>query len=91
MNTHEEEGEEEGRTPTSKRKIEAAAGRSALQQAGEETPTQRKQSTLPGARKRQTSTYYDVVCIVRKKVLFSKRPEPVVHGLGAAASAGGKK
>lgn len=26
-----------------------------------------------------TSTYYDVVCIVRHRILFSKRPEPVVH------------
>ncbi|CAO1624093.1 unnamed protein product [Sympodiomycopsis kandeliae] len=24
-------------------------------------------------------TQYDVMCIVRKKILFSKRPEPVVH------------
>ncbi|PWN20608.1 hypothetical protein BCV69DRAFT_282821 [Microstroma glucosiphilum] len=78
----EREGEADGRTPTTKSK-----SKTAIQATGEETPTQRgKQSAIPGgARKRQTSTYYDVVCIVRKKVLFSKRPEPVVHGLGAAA------
>lgn len=35
-----------------------------------------------GERKRPTATYYDVMCIVRKKVLFSKRPEPVVHAQG---------
>lgn len=32
-----------------------------------------------GVRKEVTSTYYDVVCIIRQKLLFSKRPEPVVH------------
>lgn len=30
-------------------------------------------------RKGQTSTYMEVVCIIRKKLLFSKRPEPVVR------------
>lgn len=29
--------------------------------------------------KGQTATYMEVVCIIRKKILFSKRPEPVVR------------
>ncbi|MCO5585276.1 hypothetical protein L7F22_039209 [Adiantum nelumboides] len=29
--------------------------------------------------KDQTATYMEVVCIIRKKILFSKRPEPVVR------------
>lgn len=102
LNNYEEEEAKAGRTPTSKAKAKtktktqrnAAEGPpTSLLLAGDETPTQKqqRQSTIPGARKRQTSTYYDVVCIVRKKVLFSKRPEPVVHGLGAVAAVGVKK
>lgn len=36
--------------------------------------------------KRETAVYFDVVCIIRKKILFSKRPEPVVRlqGMGEA-------
>ncbi|PWN28140.1 hypothetical protein BDZ90DRAFT_163504 [Jaminaea rosea] len=41
--------------------------------------------TSRARRTRQTATYYDVVCIIRKKVLFSKRPEPLVHGVGDGA------
>lgn len=29
--------------------------------------------------KKNTSTYFEVVCIIRNKILFSKRPEPVVR------------
>lgn len=29
--------------------------------------------------KKSTSTYFEVVCIIRKKILFTKRPEPVVR------------
>lgn len=29
--------------------------------------------------RQSTSTYFEVVCIIRKKILFSKRPEPVVR------------
>jgi hypothetical protein len=29
--------------------------------------------------KKSTSTYFEVVCIIRKKMLFTKRPEPVVR------------
>jgi hypothetical protein len=29
--------------------------------------------------KKNTSTYFEVVCIIRKKILFTKRPEPVVR------------
>ncbi|CAO1629386.1 unnamed protein product [Jaminaea pallidilutea] len=56
-------------------------GKSALQPRGEdiiETPT-----TMLGKRSKETSTYYDVVCVVRKKILFNKRPEPVVHAAGS--------
>lgn len=56
-------------------------GKSALKQRGEdtiETPT-----TMLGKRSKETSTYYDVVCVVRKKILFNKRPEPVVHAAGS--------
>lgn len=35
--------------------------------------------------KRETSTYFEVVCIIRKKLLFSKRPEPVVRLDGEGA------
>ncbi|PWN33490.1 uncharacterized protein FA14DRAFT_104964, partial [Meira miltonrushii] len=41
-------------------------------------------SPLPASKRRatgagQTATYMEVVCIIRKKLLFSKRPEPVVR------------
>ena len=42
----------------------------------EATPTN---GGLITQRKRPTATHYDVVCLIRRKVLFSKRPEPVVH------------
>lgn len=29
--------------------------------------------------KKKTSTYFEVVCIIRNKILFTKRPEPVVR------------
>lgn len=35
--------------------------------------------TTKDTRQRRTQVSYDVICIIRKKVLFSKRPEPVVH------------
>lgn len=68
----ESENEADQTTPT---------GKSALKQRGEdiiETPT-----TMLGKRSKETSTYYDVVCVVRKKILFNKRPEPVVHAAGS--------
>lgn len=56
-------------------------GKSALEQRSQniiETST-----TMLGKRSKETSTYYDVVCVVRKKILFNKRPEPVVHAAGS--------
>ncbi|MCO5602884.1 hypothetical protein L7F22_057023 [Adiantum nelumboides] len=31
------------------------------------------------AKSRTTKTYFEVVCVIRKKILFTKRPEPVVR------------
>ncbi|CAO1632259.1 unnamed protein product [Parajaminaea phylloscopi] len=48
--------------------------------AGDTTPRAKLGQPVPlGERAQVTSTYYDVVCVIRQKILFSKRPEPVVH------------
>lgn len=43
------------------------------------SPPPRETGMTSTTRTTRTQVSYDVVCVIRKKVLFSKRPEPVVH------------
>ncbi|PWN93089.1 hypothetical protein FA10DRAFT_263790 [Acaromyces ingoldii] len=43
------------------------------------THTDKEEEEGDSAKSRTTKTYFEVVCVIRKKILFTKRPEPVVR------------